>query len=129
MQEEQCDGIDNDCNGVIDDGTTLTFYLDRDGDDYGLSNSCIQACFPPEGYVSVLGDCDDNDLNINPDAPELCDGLDQNCNGINFYEEDINGNGLLACEESVWFRNSSSNPTNPTGAFSQAAGLLEALLE
>ena len=41
-----------------------------------------------------------------------------------FYELDLDSNGLLACEESVWIRNSSENSTSPNGDCSQAAGYL-----
>ena len=78
---ELCDGLDNDCNIDIDEGLpTTTWWLDADGDGYGDWNSPIQACFPPPGYVDNDLDCDDFLDTINPAAPELCDGLDNNCN-------------------------------------------------
>ena len=57
---EICDGIDNDNDGEVDEG------FDRDGD----------------GFTICGGDCNDTDMNVNPDAPELCDGKDNNCNGV-----------------------------------------------
>lgn len=78
--QELCDGIDNNCGGGIDEGVTSTFYLDNDGDYFGSTTS-IQACFAPSGYVSNNLDCNDNNANINPDAIETCDGLDNNCVG------------------------------------------------
>lgn len=57
---------------------------DRDGDGYGdpLELSAPTVCFPAEGYSAKLGDCDDEDPEIHPGAAEVCDGVDQNCNGV-----------------------------------------------
>ena len=80
---ELCDGIDNDCDGVIDDNPVqLTFYKDADKDGYGNPNLKVVACKQPSGYVSIAGDCNDANASIHPNAPELCDGLDNDCNGV-----------------------------------------------
>ena len=123
---ELCNGIDDDCDGNIDNNTvdSIDYFLDGDGDGFGDPNQLIEACLPPAGYILDNSDCDDSDYDIYPGAHELCDGIDQNCNGNNFYESDLDGDGLLACEESVWFRNSSSNNTDPNGGSSQAASYL-----
>jgi len=78
---EICDGKDNDCNGQIDEGVTNTFYADADGDGYGNAAISVQACTPPAGYVADNTDCDDTNSNIHPDAAEICDSKDNNCNG------------------------------------------------
>jgi hypothetical protein len=65
---EICDGKDNDCNGLVDDGVLITFYKDNDGDGYGDPNSSIQACSQPAQYVQNSDDCNDNNNLINPNA-------------------------------------------------------------
>lgn len=79
--KEVCDGRDQDCDNAIDDGVKLTFYRDADGDGYGTTLSTTQACQPPAGYVTSSSDCNDSNASVNPAASEVCDGVDQNCNG------------------------------------------------
>ena len=96
--EEICDGLDNNCNGQIDEGVQLTFYEDLDEDGFGDSYSSIQACSAPEGYVSNFGDCNDINSTIYPGATEICNGLDDNCN--NLIDEgfvDTDNDGIADC--------------------------------
>lgn len=82
---ETCDGVDNNCNDLVDDGLPVfQFFLDNDGDSYGNIDSIIQSCSftIPTGYVSNNGDCDDFNPNINPDIMEVFDSLDNDCNGL-----------------------------------------------
>ena len=79
---EVCDGVDNNCDGTIDEGVSTTFYLDSDNDGYGNAAQTIVACTAPEGYVSNSLDCDDGNSAIYPGATEVCDGVDNNCNGV-----------------------------------------------
>lgn len=78
---EICNGIDENCNGVIDEGALLTFYADADGDGFGTALDTIQGCTLPVGYSLNNTDCNDGDLNIHPGAAETCNGIDDNCNG------------------------------------------------
>ncbi len=78
---EAIDGIDNDCNGIVDDPCMVTWYLDADGDGYGRPQITKLSCTQPAGYVSNELDCRDYDAAIHPGATELPDGLDNNCNG------------------------------------------------
>jgi hypothetical protein len=80
---ELCNGIDDNCNGSIDEGVVIpTFYADADGDGYGDANSPLSNCFAPFGYVADSTDCDDNRAQAYPGAPEVCDGFDNDCDGV-----------------------------------------------
>lgn len=82
---EICDDRDNDCNGLLNDGLNFTeFYLDNDGDGYGDINAILDTCLTvaPSGYVTNNEDCNDQDPLINPEADEICDNVDNNCNGL-----------------------------------------------
>ncbi|WP_224994424.1 Ig-like domain-containing protein [Cesiribacter sp. SM1] len=57
------------------------FYADADGDGWGDASLTVTACEAPADYVSRAGDCNDTDASVNPDAADLCDGIDRNCDG------------------------------------------------
>jgi hypothetical protein len=73
---EICDGHDNNCDGVVDDG------FDLDGD----------------GWLTCLGDCDDTDPLVNPGVAEVCDGVDTDCDGILLDDLDMDGDGWTLCD-------------------------------
>ncbi len=96
---EACDGIDNDCDGTIDEGQTQnTYYHDSDGDTYGDPADSIQACSAPPGYVGNDLDCNDADAAIKPGVTEICNNIDDDCDGstdeglpLNSYYRDADG--------------------------------------
>ena len=104
---EIVNGVDDDCNGLIDDGTSA---YDNDGDGYSAdegdcddtdpaifpgaveeseSGECMidadgdgyGSASPPPGFA-VGTDCDDTLAEINPGATEICDGFDNDCSGV-----------------------------------------------
>ncbi len=78
---ESCNGIDDDCDGTADDGLTFsTWYTDRDADGFGAGAGTYD-CEGGTGDVTTAGDCDDADAAINPDAEEVCDAVDNDCDG------------------------------------------------
>jgi hypothetical protein len=164
---EVCDGIDNDCDGSIDEGVLTTYYADVDQDGFGNPSSSTQACAQPGGYVTnntdcddndplekpgqvwfddtdndgygqtgaasitqcmrptgyraasellaTSGDCNDNNNTINPAATEVCDGIDNDCDGsidegvLTTYYADVDADGF-------------GNPSSSTQACAQPGG-------
>ena len=108
---EVCDGEDNDCNGDIDDGEAAgasLWYVDSDGDGYGTDLDVIEACDPVPGYSATDGDCDDEREDTFPDAEELCDAIDNDCDDViddglslDVHYLDMDGDGHGTPDESL----------------------------
>ena len=107
---ERCDGLDNDCNGEIDEDIPSEWFFDADGDGFGDDAQQVETCLPDEGYVEISGDCDDTNGAVFPEAEEICDSVDNNCDGdidegllsLFYIDADLDGYGdsatLEACE-------------------------------
>jgi hypothetical protein len=88
-QSESCNNLDDNCNGMTDEGVLRTFFRDADGDGFGDRSTGAMtrmSCSPTQGYVENNTDCDDDPNlggSVNPGAREVCDGAmrDENCNG------------------------------------------------
>ncbi len=81
---EQCNGVDDNCNGEVDDEAVggEWFYVDADGDGYGLAAYADQFCAEAvDGWAPLRGDCADYDGDVHPGADELCNGSDDDCDG------------------------------------------------
>ena len=103
------DGIDNNCDGVVDDegAGAVTWFVDEDGDGFGVGE--VVSCAKPDGAVADGGDCDDSDVDVHPGAAERCDGVDQDCDDkvdegldavLQYADEDGDGYGDDAVSES-----------------------------
>ena len=84
---EICDGIDNDCDELVDDDDPGRVggdpaWLDGDGDGYGLDGTDALFCEPPAGRAALDNDCDDGVYAVNPGAVEMCDEIDNDCDGL-----------------------------------------------
>ena len=93
--DEECDLIDNDCDGDTDEDDAIdvsTWYADTDGDTYGDAATTDIDCYQPTGYVADDSDCNDAENTVYPGAAELCDGVDNDCDGV-IPEDELDGDG------------------------------------
>lgn len=115
-QAEVCNGIDDNCDGVADEGLAIVgFFPDCDGDDYGAIGRpplmrCGAPTLPPScpapgpgpmnGWADNADDCNDGLSDVNPGTSEdTCNGLDDNCDGLLHPTEDADRDGAasVAC--------------------------------
>ena len=83
--DELCDAVDNDCDLEVDEEGAIggvAVYVDLDGDGFGEGAEQGSYCEAPVGTALVDGDCDDTRPEVNPDAAEMCDDLDNDCSGF-----------------------------------------------
>ena len=89
---EVCNGVDDDCDTISDeDLPTFSFVPDCDEDNFGGDGTPMVACGAPAGappscdsggaWVTTTGDCDDDDPSRNPGNTEVCNGIDDECDG------------------------------------------------
>jgi len=84
--QEVCDGKDNDCDGIVDNGVLLVFMKDKDKDGYSDGVSQLACALPSPNFKPVneiLGyDCNDDDPEIYSGKAEICDYKDNDCDGL-----------------------------------------------
>jgi hypothetical protein len=113
--KEICNNRDDDCDNETDEGLLVPSYADEDADGYGDDATEEQVCIVPHDRASIGGDCDDHEQDVHPDADEVCDKLDNDCDllvddedeldeGDDWYlDEDGDGyggdKGILTCED------------------------------
>ena len=115
---EVCNGVDDDCDGAVDDGLILSWYPDTDGDGWGDGSGAVQDCAQPAGYVLDGTDCDDADPLVNPAGAEVCDGVDQDCDGL--IDDD-------AADATLWYADADldgyGDPAAPVYACALSVGI------
>ncbi|MBR59382.1 MAG: hypothetical protein CMH54_15375, partial [Myxococcales bacterium] len=103
-----------DCDDCDGSWACTVYYVDDDGDGFGDPGAGTCECIQPEGYVTNSSDCDDTRDFVYPDAPELCDGIDNACKGyIDSNENDSDGDGYRICHDDCDDGNATIYPDAP----------------
>ena len=93
---EVCDGQDNNCDEAIDEGLLVTRFQDFDNDGWGTGSVTSTGCPGAPGWASQAGDCNDTLSTIHPAAPEVCNALDDDCDGT------ADGSAVCPCPVEHW---------------------------
>jgi beta-lactamase superfamily II metal-dependent hydrolase len=81
---ERCNGLDDDCDGEVDEGMGGAFqrlFPDMDGDGWGRDDGARWLCGGGDALVARPGDCQDGDPAVHAGAREQCNGRDDDCDG------------------------------------------------
>lgn len=89
--EEQCDGIDHNCDQIPVDPDAPRFFFDADADGFGVDSTTV--CMQTLGYSPARGDCNDDDASVYPGAADRWgDGFDDDCGGTDAEEPHVGFN-------------------------------------
>jgi Putative metal-binding motif len=110
---EQCNNIDENCDGVVDEGMPpmTNWFWDGDDDGFGgttYTGGCIEQ---PDGFAATSDDCDDSSASIHPDATEICNLRDDDCDGLIDGEDTIDDEHLV-----TWFIDADGDGAAADGA-------------
>ncbi|MCO4746809.1 MAG: hypothetical protein KC912_18580, partial [Proteobacteria bacterium] len=135
-----CDSYNNDCDLTTDEDPDTIWYADLDEDDWTDVDNTQLSCTDPgvkwlssattddcddgdsglnhndtdtDGFSTCGGDCRPGDINSYPNAPELCDGINNDCDGVTDESPDADGDGWEVCEGDCNDTNGSGFTTNP----------------
>ncbi|GDX81695.1 hypothetical protein LBMAG42_35060 [Deltaproteobacteria bacterium] len=89
---EVCNGLDDNCDGEVDEDVVGLWYADGDGDGAGDASASVSACEAPAGYVATAGDCDDTDPALGAPSTEVCNGVDDDCDGVVDWDQGVPAN-------------------------------------
>jgi hypothetical protein len=113
---EVCDGLDNDCDGTVDDNPLdgSTWYPDGDGDGYGDPAGGVSSCTAPSGYTADGTDCDDTSAALSPldgdaDGASSCGG-DCDDGDATLNLQDFDSDGYSTCDGDCLDTDSAANP-------------------
>ena len=82
--QEICNDIDDNCDEIVDTDAVdqSTWFADADGDGFGDAAVEQLACQEPLGFVANTHDCDDSNSDVHPNAQEICNGIDDDCDAL-----------------------------------------------
>ncbi|MES2642096.1 MAG: MopE-related protein [Myxococcota bacterium] len=94
---ERCNEVDDDCDGVVDDTPVDAheWHPDADLDGYGAAVDPVRTCTAPAGYLASRSDCDDTRADVSPAAAEVCNDIDDDCDGTT--------DGASAIDRLTWY--------------------------
>ncbi|MFH1469660.1 MAG: MopE-related protein [Pseudomonadota bacterium] len=125
---EVCNSADDDCDGLVDgqdpdlsDG--LTWWADADGDGYSGAGESVYRCSQPSGYSLAVTDCDDDDPSVHPDAPEICDAQDNDCDDLVDGQDPDLSDGTTWCRDAD--RDGFGDPAVSVVRCSQPSGYID----
>ena len=117
--DDNCDGLVDDDDGMLDTSTAYLWYGDGDSDGFGEDSDTVLSCLSPAGYVETGGDCDDGVASIFPGATEVCNSVDDDCDG----DTDDDDAGLDVSSGSLFFEDADTDTYGDGGSAKMACSL------